>query len=491
MMKKIFLILFLSGMVATLGAQPFRCIVATDGSGTHSSIQAAIDDCPDGERSLIFIKNGIYPEQITIGTNTAPSTKLLSLIGEHPDSVIITNARYRSSANGLSFYDVVTMQVYAVDFYAENLSIENVAGNMGQAEALYTGSDRQTFKNVKLKSYQDTYRSKKGTRGYFKNCWIEGAVDFIYAGGVLFFDDCTLHCVAGGGYITAPEDAAFTIPKLQTASDKFLRLGFIFRHCDITAGAGVNAGSYYLGRPWNSMAGSFYLNCTLGPHINPKGWKEWNGNETSSSFAEYQSVDPTGNPIDISQRVAWSFQLPQSDVENHFTTQSIYARVSSTIYDPETICIAPESPAALTREGNTLSWQAVNEVAGYIILKNGSYYASTTETAYALSQNLEGEFSVISVGSWGQLSSAGAISVLQIPTSEQWMSSQDGNQIHFNRPLKLTAYTVEGRLAYQSNEYLETHDLQGLPGGVVLLHMRDASGLEHSEKLNLPRNKSF
>lgn len=490
-MKKNFLLLLLSVMVATLGSQPFRCIVATDGSGTHSSIQAAIDDCPDGERSLIFIKKGIYPEQISIGNKNTSSTKLLSLIGEHPDSVIITNSRYRSTANGLSFYDVVTVQIFAVDFYAENLTIENVAGNMGQAEALFTGADRQTFKNVKLKSYQDTYRSKKGTRGYFKNCWIEGAVDFIYAGGVLFFDDCTIHCVAGGGYITAPEDAAFTIPKLQTASDKFLRLGFIFRNCDITAGAGVTAGSYYLGRPWNSMAGSFYLNCTLGPHINSKGWKEWNGNETTSSFAEYQSVDPNGNPIDISQRVAWSFQLPQSDVENHFTTQAIYKRVSSTVYNPDSICIAPESPGVLTREGNTLSWQAVNDVAGYIILKDGSYYASTTETAYTLSDAVEGNFSVVSIGRWGQLSSAGAISAIHTPNSEQWIISQDESQIRFDRPLRIRAFTVEGRLVYQSEQYLEKLDTHKLQAGILLLNMRDASGRQHKEKLIITRNKSF
>ena len=179
---------------------------------------------------------------------------MISLIGESAEGVVISSNGHRAD-NGLTFYDIVTFQVYAKDFYAENLTIQNTAGNVGQAEALFTGNDKQTFKNCRILGFQDTFRSKKGTRSYFKDCWIEGAVDFIYAGGIIFFDDCSIHHVRGG-YVAAPEDCFASIPKSKTACGKVLKLGFIFRNCDLTANDDVKD-QCYLGRPWSENSGFF------------------------------------------------------------------------------------------------------------------------------------------------------------------------------------------------------------------------------------------
>jgi hypothetical protein len=76
-----------------------------------------------------------------------------------------------------------------------------------------------------------------------------------------------------------------------------------------------------------------YINCTLGPHINPVGWlidgyarpsadagapdggtdggATWNF--ANLRFAEYKSVDTSGAPVDVSQRIPESKQL--SDAE--------------------------------------------------------------------------------------------------------------------------------------------------------------------------------
>lgn len=487
---RIFFALSLLLLTMKLLGNPFRFIVAMDGTGTHTSLQAAINDAPDHILTRIFIKKGVYNEQIAIGTHTAPSLKKISLIGEHRDSVVITGHRARNSTNGLTFMQVVTFQVYATDFYAENLTIQNTSFGNGQAEALFTGADRQTFNNVKIKGFQDTYRSRKGTRGYFRNSWIEGTVDFIYAGGVLFFDHCIIHCLPGGGYITAPEDAAFTIPRASTAIDRFLRLGFIFRNCDITAAPGVANNSYYLGRPWNVMAGSFFIQCRLGKHIHPAGWIGWNGNEASSSFAEFRNTDSEGNPIPTGQRVSWSFQLPEQDVIAHFTPQSVYARVSTTTYDPESLCVAPTPPTGLHLDGNVLRWTAAEPVAGYAIFQNGQFVGSTADNHFVPSEGVTGVFSIKSVGAFGQLSQT-AVSTYTPEISKKQPFLWVANTLYFSEPAQLKLFHVSGRMAMEVLSYQDKISLNHLSRGVYVYHIRFQQGAWKQGKLNFTHNSSF
>ncbi|MCE1155360.1 MAG: pectinesterase family protein [Bacteroidales bacterium] len=488
-MRILFVFLF-SFLLSAASAQLFRCVVAVDGSGTHSSLQEAIDACPDNEYSIIYLKNGRYDEQISIGSKTAASSKKLSIIGQHPDSVVITGNRARNTANGLSFEQVVTFQVYAPEFYMENVTIENTAGNTGMAEALYTGADRQTFKNCVIRSYQDTYRSKKGTRAYFESCTIEGAVDFIYAGGVIFFDRCTIRCIGHRGYITAPEDAAFTIPRLQTKVDKFLRLGFIFRECAITAAPGVPDGSFYLGRPWNSMAGSFYLNCILGPHINAKGWKEWNGNESSASFAEFGSKKPDGSAADVSQRVSWSFQLPADDVTNLFTTQGIYGRVSTTSpYTPELLVQAPAAPVSVGTDGTRLSWPAVADAAGYVVLKDNRLVGFTSSTSYEIT-GTDGVFTVRSVGVRGQQSAASGVTSLPAPENPVAVSQLNGRLV-FGEAVTAALYTTDGKLIKSTPQLVHEFNTSDIAEGLYLLSMTTSEGISSTKKLNITHKPSI
>lgn len=482
-MYRIFYIIIFCFTVFSAQAGVFRFVVAKDGTGTHTTVQEAINACPDNERSIIFIKNGIYNEQVSIGTSTAASLKKISLIGENADSVIITGSRARNSANGLTYLQVVTFQVYAQDFYAENMTIENTAGNTGQAEALYTGADRQTFKNVKLRSYQDTYRSKKGTRGYFKNCLIEGAVDFIYAGGVLLFDDCEIRNIAPG-YITAPEDAAYTIPKANTVSGKFLRVGFVFRNCSITASEGVADNSCYLGRPWNQMAGSFYINCRLGKHIHSKGWKEWNGNETSSSFAELNSMNAYGNAADISQRVAWSFQLPQADYENFFADMKTFGVVTSSVYKPDEICIAPPAPSNIVVTGNTISWSTAENVTGYIIFKNNRCIGITAENTFTENTGTAGTYVIKSVGLLGQLSDCAFPTKTKAKTvSEIKIIRQSRESIYFSVPVKTAVYNTGGQMLSKSSNFTQTMNTMGFANGIYTLYIEDEKGSSLIQKL--------
>src|SRR5262249_20181800 len=89
---------------------------------------------------------------------------------------------------------------------------------------------------------------------------------------------------------------------------------------------GPNAGTMYLGRPWGwtqtgGDASTVYINDKTTSAIRAVGWLNWDSTELNSPtknngdltqdsrFAEYNSMDLNGVPLDVSQRVAWSHQL--------------------------------------------------------------------------------------------------------------------------------------------------------------------------------------
>ncbi|MBR2185550.1 MAG: hypothetical protein IJ897_09050, partial [Prevotella sp.] len=205
-MKRHILMLLAIGMALNAWAQK-TFTVSKDGSGDYTTVQAAVDAVAEGETATIMVKAGTYEGMVKVGLRTKPSTKCISLIGEGMDKTIITAANGKNNiGNGKDVRDYATLAVFAPDFYAQDICIQNTGGKTaGQALALHMDGDRSTFYRCKITGYQDTHRTKKGVRSYYKECVIEGATDYIYAGGTCWFEHCTLNSVAGG-YITTPED---------------------------------------------------------------------------------------------------------------------------------------------------------------------------------------------------------------------------------------------------------------------------------------------
>ena len=316
--------------------------VSKDGSGDYTTVQAAIDAVAEGETATIMVKAGTYEGMVKVGLRTKPSTKCISLIGEGMDKTIITAANGKNNiGSGKDVRDYATLAVFAPDFYAQDICIQNTGGKAaGQALALHMDGDRSTFYRCKITGYQDTHRTKKGVRSYYKECVIEGATDYIYAGGTCWFEHCTLNCVAGG-YITAPEDITY----YTTASDGTTKiwLGFIFNECTVTKASGVSDKSVSLGRCWGAeKCGSMFLNCQLNNIIKAAGWETMGGNDgTKSYYAEYKSKNGTAL-ADVSNRISWSHQLTDADYEKVNTWAKVDAaccaiNTSLTAFDPESV----------------------------------------------------------------------------------------------------------------------------------------------------------
>ena len=340
-MKRHIFMLLAIGMALSTWAQKLLT-VSKDGSGDYTTVQAAIDAVAEGETATIMVKAGTYEGMVKVGLRTKPSTKCISLIGEGMDKSIITAANGKNNiGSGKDVRDYATLGVFAPDFYAQDICIQNTGGKAaGQALALHMDGDRSTFYRCKITGYQDTHRTKKGVRSYYKECVIEGATDYIYAGGTCWFEHCTLNCVAGG-YITAPEDITY----YTTASDGTTKiwLGFIFNECTVTKASGVSDKSVSLGRCWGAeKCGSMFLNCQLNNIIKAAGWETMGGNDgTKSYYAEYKSKNGTAL-ADVSNRISWSHQLTDADYEKVNTWAKVDAaccaiNTSLTAFDPESV----------------------------------------------------------------------------------------------------------------------------------------------------------
>ncbi|MFA9390212.1 MAG: pectinesterase family protein [Prolixibacteraceae bacterium] len=387
-------------------------VVAKDGTGDYTTINEAIEAAPDnGERTTIFVKKGIYAEKVFIGDRWVTSNKVISLIGENVDNVIITWDDYHGkqitypgkdgtiSADGMT---APTMTVTSPNFYMENITVMNPSTS-AQAEALYQSGDQQLLKNCKILGNQDTHRTKKGRRYFYFQCTIEGGVDFIYGGGTCSFYQCDI-ISNKNGYLTAPEDITY---KSKLSSGETIRYGFIFNDCDLIAKEGLAAGSVYLGRPWGPECGSVFMNCRLGKHINAKGWESWNGNESSACFAEFNSMNEDSSElVDISNRVDWSIQLSAQDVNDHLLLSKVYSSVSSTRFDPAPMLIAPDAPTAISVDGNVVSWSVKSAAEGYVIYANGEAIGFNRSNHYAdtLTYATPPVYTVRAVGPLGNLS---------------------------------------------------------------------------------------
>jgi pectinesterase len=280
------------------GAQTqYDFVVAQDGSGDFKTVQEAIDAVPDFRKNptTILIRKGTYKEKLVL----AASKTNVKLTGEDVQTTILTYDDFATKKNRfgeeMGTTGSSTFFVFGDDFSATNITFENSSGPVGQAVAVRIDGDRVMFTNCRFLGFQDTlYPHGEKSRQYYKRCYIEGTVDFIFGWSTAVFEDCTIFCKKGGGYITA----ASTLPASP--------YGFVFRNCTITGDAPES--SYYLGRPWRPDAKTVFIHCSLEKHIRPEGWHNWDkpDAEKTTFYGEYGSTGPGAN---IQRRVKWSHIL--------------------------------------------------------------------------------------------------------------------------------------------------------------------------------------
>jgi pectinesterase len=298
-------VILAAGLIAVgepaVGATSFT--VAADGSGNYTTIQAAIAASSTG--GVITVKAGTYQGQVQIPASKSGLT-LQGATGNSAD-VIITGNKPQSTAGTAGS---ATVHNLAPNSTIKGLTMQNTYGAGSQALAVYAAGDRQVYRNVQMKGYQDTFLSWGGTGGsqirqYVYKSYISGAVDFIYGNGAVVIDSTTIESLnigssSNNGYITA------------AATDDSNTYGFLITRSTLKSSAASQ--TVALGRCWHAgnaadaIGQVLVRESTIGSHVRQAGaWQDMSGwSWRTCRFNEYANTGAgaTGGTSDRPQMSA-------------------------------------------------------------------------------------------------------------------------------------------------------------------------------------------
>ncbi|KAI8370763.1 pectin lyase fold/virulence factor [Choanephora cucurbitarum] len=268
----------------------------------YKTISAALASLPSGSTSYtINIAPGTYTERLNIqrsnvvlakkGSGTVLVQYAIAHNTQDPKSNASQKAVVTVAGSNVRFYDITIANIY------------KQARDMATV-ALFVSGKQVSFYRSNIYGFQDTLLINENATAYFKSCYIEGSVDFIYGYGTGYFQSCTIGSNAAG-YITAH------YRRSSSASG-----GLYFNSCTtkVTVPSGPisktanpslsftssskTTHTSYLGRPWSQYARVVFIYSDIGAHINPAGWSTWSPNDPRTSnvfFAEYGNKGSSGS----------------------------------------------------------------------------------------------------------------------------------------------------------------------------------------------------
>ncbi|MEU8238346.1 pectinesterase family protein [Actinoplanes missouriensis] len=384
---------------ATPGVAPLVAdlTVAADGSGDHTTLQAAVAAAPAGtagKPTVILIKPGTYRQVVTIAK---PYLVIAGASGDARD-VVLTYDNANGTPAGPATCPTVTaatcgtsgsfsVAVTAGNVTVRDLTIANtfdaakhpeIGGNNTQAVALKATGDRQVYRNVRLLGTQDTLLADSAgnisatgagyARQYYADSFIEGNVDFVFGRATAVFDRVTIHATTrNGGTIFAPSTASKN-PN-----------GYLVTNSRIVSAN--DPGTFTLGRPWqgwgdgsqpdNSRGQLTIRDTTINDGINAaRPWADFAPlNWTDGRLTEYRNTG-AGATVNANR--------PQlSDAEAATRTPAVYL-AGTDGWNPVADAaadVAPAAPRGVTARGGagqvTLSWDenAEADVTGYRVYR--------------------------------------------------------------------------------------------------------------------------
>lgn len=386
-------------------AHLYDAVVAKDGTGDYTTVQAAVDAAPSSRMRpwLIFIKNGHYKEHVNI-----PQHKpYLHFVGQDRDQTVILNDALSGGDTSVGTDAGATVTVKSSNVFFENLTLENEYGhtkrNGPQALALNTQGDRIALNHVRLLSYQDTWitTSTSNYRHYIRHSIIEGAVDFIYNSGNVFMDGDTLEINRpSGGFIVAPSHG------------DDVKWGYVFVNNVIRPVSDMTVSDVWLGRPWHNSPKTVFINTQLFVGVPAAGWYATMGG-LPVLWADYNTTDAQGNPVDLSQRRDTYYytdsngQRVYGTAKNHLTDEEAAQYTVKNVmsgtdnWQPLMLCEACEAPI-VKADGTQLSWQPVPYAICYVVSRDSQVVGFTTGSTF--DATTPGTYRVQAVNEYGGLS---------------------------------------------------------------------------------------
>ena len=253
-----------------------KIVVAQDGTGNFKTIQEAVNSLPDsaGKDRTIFIKNGIYKEQVYV-----PKHRII-LQGESKNNTIITSsvASLIYSCEHPGDINTAIMNIEGNDNTIRDLTIENTYGRDAPDSIFIDCKNRETGQVQKIKvvktAHQFALKTTKATRLKVINCtlraWGNDTVSpWNGETGMYYFNGCTMiggtdfYCPRGWAYA---ENCTFITNVSSAATiwhdaSKNRNMKSVFRNCSFKGDI-----PYYLGR-YHHEANFYLLNCRFDKNL--------------------------------------------------------------------------------------------------------------------------------------------------------------------------------------------------------------------------------
>ncbi|MGW4064008.1 pectinesterase family protein [Amycolatopsis sp. NPDC004747] len=284
------------------GVAEANVVVAKDGSGNYSTVQAGINAVSAG--GTVSIKPGTYREVVSVPSGKTGIT-VRGTTGKAADVVIdYDNASGTKKPDGSTYgtSGSATATIAANGFTATALTFRNSFDRGAhpeikdtQAVAVKTTGDRMVFDNVTFLGHQDTLYADTaavGTIGrqYYRNCAISGDVDFLFGRATAVFDRATITALDRG----SSSNNGFLTAASTRRSNPY---GFLVVGSKVLSSA-ANA-SFHLGRPWHpsgdvdAIAQVLFRETSLPAAIKPAPWTDMSGfSWKDARFTEYRNTGP-------------------------------------------------------------------------------------------------------------------------------------------------------------------------------------------------------
>ncbi|KAI0345642.1 pectin lyase-like protein [Trametopsis cervina] len=324
----------------------------SDPTASFSSVQAAIESLPNEASAVILIGEGEYHETVNI-TRTAPVTLLGQLntetafqpsgnattrnlvqiwnnvfvengIDDAQSAMLIVAPSFNASLIGAGPTGAPLQPLFGnVDFKAYNIDFQNRAANFSISQALVTDISyaNASFYGSSFASYQDTWYTGRNASTYVVDSIIFGQTDYLFGFGTAWFQNVILANRACGGGIVAWKGTNLSdAPSNRYGA--YISSSRIIRSPDANATT-ITKDSCFLGRPWNDLATTVFLDTFMDDSIVPAGFKPFDSARpviaNTTFYAEYHSFGPGGN---TSARVS-DHILTQSETES-FTLEEVF-----------------------------------------------------------------------------------------------------------------------------------------------------------------------
>ncbi|PKA64636.1 putative pectinesterase 53 [Apostasia shenzhenica] len=300
--------------------------------GDFTTIQAAVDSLPliNLVRVVIKVNAGTFTEKVSISAMRA----FVTVEGAGADKTVVqwgdTADTIGPSGLLLGTYNSATFAVNSAFFIAKNITFKNTApsprpGAVGkQAVALRISGDTAAFLGCRFLGAQDTLYDHIG-RHYYKDCYIEGSVDFIFGNALSLYEvnlsvrrlllllrleirilDLTIGMQGSHVHAIAESTGAVTAQNRMSILDD---TGFSFVNCKVTG-----SGALYLGRAWGAFSRVIFAYTYMDDIIISSGWFNWGdpNREMTVFYGQYKCSGPGANFVG---RVPWSRELTDEEAK--------------------------------------------------------------------------------------------------------------------------------------------------------------------------------